>query len=427
MGRDSAEIAEAALPLDSENDLEPLLERTAGARIVLIGEATHGTAEFYRWRAALTRRLIAEQGFSFVAVEGDWPDCHAVHCAVTGTGENVEDPVDALRGFRRWPRWMWANEEVAEFVRWLREHNAARSDRRPVGFHGLDVYSLQDSLQSVLDYLREHAPEHVDEALAAFRCFEPYGEDPTSGRLVPADCEEEVIALLRAVRGKREQEPSGVLDSAFVAEQNAEVTAGAERYYRTMLGGGGSSWNVRDEHMVETLGRLLRAYGPDSKAVLWEHNTHVGDARATPMASAGLVNVGQLVRERHGEEQACLVGMATYEGEVIAAHGWGAAERELPVRAAREGSAEALMHEALSGRDALFVFPAEEDQPAWQREELEHRAIGVVYGVEGGGYVPSVLGRRYDALAYLDRTRALRPLRAREAEPEEPETYPSGV
>lgn len=423
-------IADAALPLRSEDDLGPLLDRVGGARVVLIGEATHGTSEFYRWRAALTRRLIAEQGFSFVAVEGDWPDCHTVHCAATGAAADApgspDDPVDALRRFSRWPPWMWANEEVAEFVRWLRSHNAERSDGPPVGFHGLDVYSLWDSLHQVLDYLREHAPQHVHEAQAAFQCFEPYGPDPTAGALVPQHCEQAAVALLLAVRGGREQQPSDGLDPAFVAEQNAEVAAGAERYYRSMLAGGGGSWNVRDEHMTDTLDRLLRAYGPSARAVVWEHNTHIGDARATPMAAAGLFTVGQLVRERHGENAAVLVGMGSYVGEVVAAHRWGGAAQRLPVPAARSGSVEALVHEALSGHDALFVFPPEQHQPAWQREPLDHRAIGVVYG-RAGGYVPSVLGRRYDAFLHLDRTRALHPLHKREAGPEEAETYPSGL
>lgn len=210
-----------------------------------------------------------------------------------------------------------------------------------------------------------------------------------------------------------------------MAEQNAEVTAGAERYYRTMLGGGGASWNVRDEHMVDTLDRLLRAYG--SGAVVWEHNTHVGDARATPMASAGLVNVGQLAHERYGDQNAVLVGMGSYAGEVIAARRRGATAERLPVQPARAGSAEARMHEALPDRDALFVHPSEHDQPAWQQKVLDHRAIGVVYGTEGGGYVPSVLGRRYDAFVHLDRTRALHPLYEQEAGSDEAETYPSGV
>ncbi|RCW45799.1 erythromycin esterase-like protein [Halopolyspora algeriensis] len=425
MSQDVADIAAAALPLRSEDDLDPLLERIGGSRIVLIGEATHGTSEFYRWRAALTRRLIAERGFSFVAVEGDWPDCHAVHCAVSGAAGSPEDPAEALRGFHRWPRWMWANAEVADFVRWLRAHNTARPGQQPVGFHGLDVYSLQDSLQSVLDYLREHAPEHVDTALAAFRCFEPYGEDPTAGPLVPLSCRQEVVALLRAVRERREQQSRDGLAPGFVAEQNAAVAEGAERYYRTMLGGGGDSWNVRDEHMVDTLDRLLQAYG--TGAVVWEHNTHIGDAGATPMVSAGMTNVGRLVRERYGEGDAVLVGMGSYEGEVIAGRRWGATPQRFPVRPARPGSAEALMHEAVSGDDALFVFPPEQHQPDWQQQTLDHRAIGVVYGTEGGGYVPSVLGRRYDAFLHLDRTRALEPLHERETTAEEAETYPSGV
>ncbi|UQS26929.1 erythromycin esterase family protein [Amycolatopsis thermalba] len=310
-----------AIGLGRVEDLDPLIDRIGDARYALLEEASHGTADFYRWRAEITKRLIVERGFSFVAVEGDWPDCHRLHCCVAG---GRGDPEAVLSGFDRWPRWMWANDDVVEFARWLTAYNAARFGDRPVGFHGLDVYSLWDSLREILGYLREHQPGQVETALSAMRCFEPFAEDPHdyaySTRLVPENCERDVLRLLASMR-ETDEVPG--LDPAFVARQNAEIVAGAERYYRTMVRGDVESWNLRDEHMTDTLDRLTQAYGPSAKAVVWAHNTHIGDARATDMAAAGMLNVGQLVRERHPEESFA-VGFGTHRGTVMAGSHWGA-------------------------------------------------------------------------------------------------------
>jgi erythromycin esterase len=419
---------ESALPLERESDLDPLLERTATARLVLIGEASHGTSEFYRWRAELTKRLIGEQGFGFVGVEGDWPDCHHLHRCVVAAPDAPSDPVDVLENFRRWPQWTWANEEVVDFTRWLREFNSARAT--PVGFHGLDVYSLWESLEAVVDHVRDNEPGHLQAALAACACFEPLGHDPQSyanaTRLSPEGCEAEVVRLLAQVRAANQDEgPSGGLDARFVAEQNAATVTGAERYYREMVRGGGRSWNVRDHHMTDTLDRLLQAYGPESKAVVWAHNSHIGDARATDMASAGLVSLGQLARERHGVDSVVLVGFGTFCGSVIASQVWGGPVRRMPVPPTRPGSVEHLMHSALPG-DAVF-FPC---RSPWGDEVLEHRAIGVVHrprNDHGRNYVRSVLGRRYDAFLHCDRTTALHPLHRVEHDAVKAwETYPVG-
>ncbi|WP_175408263.1 erythromycin esterase family protein [Streptomyces sp. TRM64462] len=454
-----AGIRGSALPLTGPESLDPLMERIGDARYVLLGEASHGTAEYYRWRAVLTRRLIEEKGFSFVAVEGDWPDCQAVHSSVTAAPDAPDDPVEALRGFDRWPTWMWANTDVADFGRRLRRHNLALAPNRRVGFFGLDVYSLWESLHAVLGYLSRHAPQHVDHALEAYRCFEPYAEDvqsyALSTELVPSGCEREVLALL--VRLRRDAEEAAAVDDSlarFAVRQNAEVLAGAERYYRAMVRGGPESWNIRDHHMADTLDRLMEHHGPHAKAVVWEHNTHIGDARATDMADAGMVNVGQLVRERHGEEGVVLVGFGSYEGTVIASDRWGGRPRALRVPPARPGSLEDLMHRALPDGAGLFVFPVPdarhrprrdrprpdqprpdrpppaEDRTGWLREERDHRAIGVVYRPQHerwGNYVPTVLGDRYDAFCFLDRTTALTPLRTAPADTREEETWPTGV
>jgi erythromycin esterase len=419
------DIVQLRRPLRTADDLDPLLDRIGDARFVLIGEASHGTSEYYAWRARLSRRLIAERGFSFVAVEGDWPDCFAVNCWVKGHADRESSAREVLSRFARWPTWMWANLEVADFAEWLRGYNLQSGAN--VGFYGLDVYSLWESLDRVMQYLSEHDPEAVDDAMQAVHCFDPYGRDPQryafATRLSPAHCEDAVIRLLRDLRLRRR--PDGMAEAEFDALQNAEVLAGAERYYRTMVRADAESWNVRDCHMVDTLGRLVEHYGAGSKAIVWEHNTHVGDARATDMASAGMLNVGQVVRQRHADEGVVLVGFGGYEGSVIAAPAWGADMRRMRVPPAVPESHEALIHDVTQD-PALFVFP-EDQTSAWLTGVHGHRAIGVVYHPERerlGNWVPTRLGRRYDAFISFDRTEALHPIHALESPDREYETYP---
>ena len=424
---------DAVLPLTGPRSLEPLVERIGNARHVLLGEASHGTAEFYGWRALLTRRLIEEAGFDFVAVEGDWPDCQELHCCVVGAPQAPEDPREVLEGFRRWPRWMWANTEVLDFARWLREYNLGLAQEHRVGFFGLDVYSLWESLHAVMEWLRENMPEQVGPALEAYRCFEPYAEDPRSyaraTRLVPESCEAEVVDLLAGLRrGTNRPADDGLAD--LDARQNAEVVAGAERYYRAMVRGGPESWNIRDRHMADTLDRLMEHHGPGARAVVWEHNSHIGDARATDMAVAGMVNMGQLVRERHGEQEVVLVGFGTYEGRTIAGRSWGAAPEPMPVPPAREGSVEELLHRRVEGGAGMLLLSDDDEAgPFRNGEVLPHRAIGVVYHPghdRRENYVPTVMSERYDAFLFFDRTHALVPLHPAEPDTAERETWPSG-
>ncbi|MFD2093922.1 erythromycin esterase family protein [Blastococcus deserti] len=420
MSTDHDDVRALARPLRDEADLDPLLERIEDARIVAIGEASHGTHEYYAWRAALTRRLVAERGFRFVAVEGDWPDCYRVNRSVRLREGADEDPRDALDAFARWPTWMWANDDVVQFCRWLRAFNAARPEPDRIGFYGIDVYSLWDSMQGLVEWLREHEPQHVDTAMQALRCFEPFGEDGAeyafASRFAPTSCEQAAVDLLRSMcQGRGREELEGDPESRFSAEQNAAVVVDAERYYRAMIRGSAESWNVRDVHMVDTLDRLLTHAG--DKAVVWEHNTHIGDARATDMAGAGMTNVGQLLRERHGGDDVVLVGFGGHRGGVVAGESWGAQMERMPVPPARGGSLEALLHDAV-GADALFVVPRGE-RPAWLDRRLDHRAIGVVYRPERerwGNYVPTVLGERYDAFLYLDDTSPLQPLHLERAD-----------
>ncbi|BCL13695.1 erythromycin esterase family protein [Micromonospora sagamiensis] len=413
--------------LGAPSDFDPLLARVADARIVMLGEATHGTYDYYRLREQLTRRLIAECGFSFVAVEGDWPDCDRVHRSVTAAPRAAADPLVALERFERWPTWMWANAEVARFCRWLRAWNVDRGQAGRAGFHGLDVYSLWESMQAIFDYLGEEDPASLEAAQEAYRCFEPYGKRPEeyglASRFVSARCEEEVVRLLARTR---EQATADGADR-FSAWQNAEVVAGAERYYRVMVAGGEESWNVRDIHMADTLDRLLDRYGPGSRGVVWAHNTHVGDARATDMARAGLVNLGQLARERHGDAAVVLVGFGSYRGGLVAAPRWGSAAETMTAPPARPGSLEHRLHELLPERSVLVFDGA--DQPDWVTDTVDHRAIGVVYdpSLESrSNYVPTRLGERYDAFVWCDETTALHPLPALTT-PGELETYPAGT
>jgi len=424
------DVRAVAVPLRTAADLHPLVERAGTVDYILLGEASHGTHEYYRWRAELTKRLIESGEVRFVAVEGDWPDCHRVHRCVTLQPGAPEDPRDVLNEFARWPTWMWANEEVVEFCRWLRDWNAQRPTAERVGFHGLDVYSLWDSLRAVMDYLAEHEPQHLDTAHRAWACLEPYREDPQSYalslRLVPQSCEQDVVRLLRRLCAQRPQPDGTDSESRFAAEQNAAVAAGAEQYYRALVTGGISSWNVRDCHMTDTLDRLVGHYGP-GRAVVWEHNTHIGDARATDMAGHGEVNVGQLVRERHGRDRVLAIGFASHHGTVVAANRWDAPARVLPLPPARNGSIEDLLMAALP-EPALLDLPAPDRQPQWLRERYGHRAVGVVYDPDQerwGNYVPTVLGDRYDALLWLPKTQALRPLHL-EPDHGEAETWPTG-
>jgi erythromycin esterase-like protein len=419
-------------PLRDERDLDPLLARIGDARYVLLGEASHGTSDFYTWRERISRRLIEEKGFRFIAVEGDWPDCYRVNRYVKGYPGAGESAFEVLHAFARWPTWMWANREVESLTEWLRQHNRDVLDDEKVGFYGLDVYSLWESMAAVEEYLERVDPAAARDARRAYGCFDPYQEDvqeyARATALVPTSCEDEVVGMLGALRRRAPEYREDGREAYFNAEQNALTVRNAEMYYRAMVRGGPGSWNLRDTHMVETLNRLMAHHGPTARAIVWEHNTHVGDARATDMARAGMVTVGQLVRQQHEDEGVVLVGFSSYQGTVIAGDEWGAPMERMQVPAAQAGSWEQILHEH-SACDRLMIFAPEEPEELLQPHG--HRAIGVVYdpGLERfGNYVPTVLPFRYDALLYFDRTHALHPLHIREREDgDEPETYPSGM
>ena len=347
------EVTSISSPLGSERDLDVLLDRIGDARFVLLGEASHGTHDFYRIRAELTKRLIREKGFTAIACEADWPDSYRVNRYIRGHGAD-RDATDALGDFKRFPQWMWRNADILDLVGWLREHNDGT--RNKVGFYGLDVYSLHASMQAVLAYLEKRDPNAARAARERYACFDRFGEEPQLyGRAaavgIAEDCQREVIDQVMELQKKRRDlvQRDGVLaeDEQFEAEQNARVVARAEEYYRSMYLGSVNTWNLRDTHMMDTLDALaahLGRSGEPAKIVVWAHNSHVGDAAATQRDMRGEINIGHLCRKRHRAET-FLLGFSTYSGTVTAADDWDEpAERKL-VRPALPGSYELLFHE----------------------------------------------------------------------------------
>lgn len=424
-------INHKSYPLTSHEDLQPLFDRIGDARYVLLGEASHGTHEYYTWRSYISKKLIEEKGFTFIAVEGDWPDCYKLNRYIKNYPGAGETATEILKQFDRWPTWMWGNWEIAALAEWLQMHNRELSSNKKTGFYGLDVYSLWESMESIMKYLEKYDPVVLKTAQEAFKCFEPYKEDEGQSyaratQFVPDLCTDEVVELLKKIRERVPQYNSDH-ENVFNVEQNAFVALNAEKYYRAMIKGGPHSWNVRDRHMADTLERLMEFHGPDAKAIIWEHNTHIGDARATDMKTDGMYNLGELVRLKH-EGDCVLVGFGSYKGEVIAGRNWGAPMRKIKMPPAPKPTWEYLLH-ASSPQDKLLMM-----QDFMTDELMEnfigHRAIGVVYNPEYeqyGNYVPSLLPLRYDAFIYFDETKALHPLRIQPNGHQIPETYPFGV
>ena len=416
-------------PLVDAGDLDPLMERIGDANYVLLGEASHGTHEYYTWRTAITKRLIEEKGFSFIAVEGDWPDCYKINRWVKDYPDSEEKIADVLKSFKRWPTWMWANWEIAALAEWLQEHNRELPAEKKIGFYGLDVYSMWESLEIIIEYLEKEDPETAKQAKQTIECLEPYEDDDSltsAMRNLDPSCKDELVKLLAEVRRKAPYYNHD-REAGLNAEINTLIAANAEKYYRSQTTFGQSSWNVRDLHMVESLNAIKKFHGEDSKVIIWEHNTHIGDARYTDMADDGLYNVGQLVREQHQKDDVVLVGFGSYEGSVIAGRMWGATMQKINVPKAVKNSIEEMLHK-ISTDDKLLIFDKGSELKEQFNEWLGHRAIGVVYHPERerGNYVPTKLSSRYDAFIYLDKTNALHPLHIMPDGDLTPETYPFG-
>jgi len=410
--------------------LEPLLERIGESRVVLLGEASHGTSEFYRMRARVTRALIEKKGFSFVAIEGDWPDAARIDNYV----RHSEVPRSEWTAFARFPTWMWRNREVREFVDWLREHNAKVKPAAQVAFHGLDLYSLYNSIQMVLDYLENVDPVTAGVARQRYGCLTPWQSDPAvyghatlTGQY--QTCEREVTSMLTDLLRKRGAYAQHDGDRFMDAVQNARLVANAERYYRIMYYGSRASWNLRDSHMFETLKNLLSHHGPQSKAIVWAHNSHVGDSAATEMSARDEYNIGHLCREEYGN--ACYaIGFGTHSGTVAAASNWEEPMEVKTVRASLAGSYERLCHET---GDPRFLLPlrglSRSSQIAGLMQPKLERAIGVIYRPETelqSHYFEAVLPRQFDEYVWFDETSAVTPLRSEELQGL-PDTYPFGL
>lgn len=447
---DDTALADALVPhargLDAPADEDELLDFIAQGRLVLLGEATHGTHEFYALRAHLTQRLIVEHGFHAVVAEADWPDAWRVNRYVQGRSED-DGASQALEDFRRFPTWMWRNTVVRDFVDWLHLHNATHPHRQQAGFYGMDLYSLYGSIEAVLAYLDRTAPDAARRARARYSCFDHFAQDSqaygyaASFGLQP-HCEDEVIDQLREMNRMIAGHGHGTgptCDEAFYAQQNARLVRNAEEYYRTMFHRRVSSWNLRDSHMVETLQAVERHLaaegGPSPRLVVWAHNSHLGDASATQMGDQGEWNVGQLARERWGQD-AMLVGFCTHHGTVTAAQAWDEPGHCRRVRDGLAGSCEALFHDAahVLARNR-FWLPLRGH--AALDELLGHRrlqrAIGVIYlpsSERDSHYFDTCLPRQFDAMIHIDETRALEPLEPDtgwQVPQEAPETYPSGL
>jgi erythromycin esterase-like protein len=435
-------ISRAAEPLaGSPDDYDSLLDLVGDARFVLLGEASHGTHEFYRERALITKRLIYQRGFNAVAVEADWPDAYRVNRFVQGVGPDV-DSVEALSGFKRFPQWMWRNADVLDFVGWLREHNDSQGfPDRKCGFYGLDLYSLHASIEAVLDYLKKVDPDAARRARAHYSCFEHFGPDIqtygyAAGFGLTPTCENAVVQELVALRHQAmdylQRDGQVAADAYFCAEQNALVVRDAEEYYRKMFRRDCSSWNLRDTHMMQSLVSLsdhLSKSGTPAKIIVWAHNSHLGDARATHMSRRDEFNLGQLTRQRFGKE-AVLIGFTTHEGTVTAASDWdGPAERK-NVRPSQPESYEALFHEVDLPR--FYLDLRKNDIASALRPERLERAIGVIYRPDTeliSHYFDARLSEQFDAVLHFDHTRAVEPLeRTTEWEMGEvEETFPSGL
>ena len=439
----ATEKAEATLPeliyqssehfarIDDVN-LDNLIERIGDSRVVLLGEASHGTAEFYEMRARITKELIEKKGFTIVAAEADWPDAAHINHYIHGT---EPDPLLESKPFSRFPTWMWANHSVLEFTHWLKAHNEkVVSSHQQVGFYGLDLYSLFSSIEAVLSYLDKVDPETAEVARTRYGCLMPWSDDLGMYSRVTItkqyrECEDDVIETLQDLLKKRMEYSLKDGEQFFNAEQNARLVKNAERYYRTMYYAENNSWNQRDQHMFETLQSVLKHRGPDSKAVIWEHNSHIGDARATQMSARGELNIGQLARQEFGDS-AYLIGFGTDHGTVAAASEWGGPMEVKQVQPSHIDSYERVCHEVQTDN---FLLPLRKPVQQITRtkllaERLE-RAIGVIYRPETelqSHYFYACLPNQFDEYIWFNETRAVDPL-TKETTKGIPDTFPFGL
>ncbi len=436
-------LKESILPININDDYNILLQKAKDAKIVLIGEASHGSQDFYSTRAELTKRLIKEKDFNAVAVEADWPDAYKINRYVQKNGEGIT-ALEALDDFKRFPTWMWRNTIVLEFISWLNNYNSILNENNRVGFYGLDLYSLHGSINAVINYLEKVDPEAAKRARYRYSCFDHYGEDPQSYGYaanfnITESCETEVVDQLSELYNQSfnyiKKDGFVAEDEFFFAEQNAKIAKNAEEYYRSMFKGHVVTWNLRDEHMMQTLESLDKHISHKigaAKIVVWEHNSHLGDARATEMSQRGELNVGQLVKEKYGKKSFS-IGFTTNTGTVTAASNWGEIAERKKIRPGLNNSYEELFHQT---KIPKFIILSEEtkNDPELKRilkSKLE-RAIGVIYLPRSeriSHYFFADIAEQFDAVIHIDNTTAVEPIDKNSTweKGELPETFPSGV
>lgn len=408
-------IQQYAIPFERDLPLQQITNAIGDAQIVLLGESTHGTFEYYSARAQLSQKLIEDKGFTVIAVECDWPDAFEINQYIKGYPHAVDSTNQVLSGFNRWPTWMWANEEVSQFIDWLKTNNVQKQLNAKVGFYGFDLYSLAESIEKVDNNLRNLGRHEADfrRAELVSSCFEAYEPLPDHYALsvfhFDQNCAAEATSLVNAIQQFEHLYPTEYEERLNI-KMNALIIQNAERYYRTAAKSDSVSWNIRDEHMAETINELINFHGKEAKIIIWAHNTHIGDARATAMKDAGMLNVGQIVREKYGRQNVYAVGFGTYKGEVIASEKWGDPYKVMHIPPAKRDSWEYYLHDA-SEQNKLLLF--DEMNRHDFNETIDHRAIGVVYQPEfemHGNYIPSEMSNRYDAFIFFHNTTALHPL-----------------
>lgn len=422
--------------LSPDNDLRPLITTVKDKKIVMLGGAGHGTKEFYEWRSVISKDLILNHGFNFISVEGDWPSCQKVNQFIQNKNDKNKDVLEnkILSHFTRWPTWMWANDEISELVGWLKNNNNEKD--KTAGFYGLDVYSLYDSIDEVINLLQSVDSELATKIKSYYSCFDFYSKNEKAyARSLlkrPIGCKREVhLALSETLQYSKEHgyEKNEVF---FNAIMNAQVVCSSERYYRAMMLGEEESWNVRDHHMMETLNQLLNHYGKDSKGIVWAHNNHVGDYRATDMIKNKKINLGGLARETLGSENVALIGFSTYSGTITASSSWDGPIQVLEVPKAIDESVEAEFHNAIPkiGSSDYYVLLNDVSDFSPLNEIRGQRSLGVVYQPASeyrGNYIPTILSKCYDAFFFIDQTKALSHHDVKVDVKKIPETYPHGT
>jgi erythromycin esterase len=398
-------------PLANAEDLTPLLNEIGESRFVLLGASSHGTSEFYRWRLELTRRLIAEKGFSIIAVEGEWPSMYLFNHYINATSDTLSSAAEALTA-APWPHWLWLNREISEFGEWLRNHNYAQPEK--VQLYGIDIYSLWTSLDELNNEVKSMDPEIAQRISEAYSCLRQYYRDELQYSISTlndkADCSDGASAAFNVLMQEwisRDDLGQGV----FNALQNARVVKNAERYYYASMRSATAAWNIRDSQMMEMLDGILKYHGPKRKVIIWAHNTHVVNPRATSLSSEGMINFASLLRDRYSTEGVYAVGFGSYSGTVTASTRWNGETQFTNLPPARPGSWEEVLQRYEPSNKIVMLNRLKGD--GGFVSALAHRAVGVIYdGVdEEKNYLPAIVPDAYDAFVYIERTTALQPLR----------------